>query len=80
MLRDGAQLRPDDFVTFLAAQPDLSPTAWPRYLGIDADLPTTATNKILKRALTAAGTSAEGGVLWARRTRGTAYGQLTVSP
>jgi fatty-acyl-CoA synthase len=80
VLRDGARLRPDDFASFLAAQRDLSPKAWPRYVRINADLPTTATNKILKRALTAAGVSAEGGVLWTRPARGRVYSQLTASP
>ena len=37
------------------------------------DLPATATNKILKRALVAAGISARGGTLWARPARGTSY-------
>ncbi len=73
VLRDGARMGPDDFASFLAAQPDLSPKAWPRYVRINADLPTTATNKILKRALMAAGASAEGGVLWTRPARGTTY-------
>ena len=73
VLRDGARLDPEDFANFLAAQPDLSPKAWPRYVRINADLPTTATNKILKRALMAAGIDAEGGVLWSRPTRGTGY-------
>ncbi|MGZ4562740.1 MAG: acyl-CoA synthetase, partial [Mycobacterium sp.] len=67
------RMGPDDFSSFLAAQPDLSPKAWPRYVRINADLPTTATNKILKRALMAAGVSAEGGVLWTRPARSTAY-------
>lgn len=80
VLRAGARLTPDRFANFLAAQPDLSPKAWPRYVRINADLPTTATNKILKRALIAAGVSAEGGVLWTRPARGTAYSQLTASP
>jgi fatty-acyl-CoA synthase len=40
---------------------------------INDDLPATATNKILKRALIAAGISAQGGVLWAREARGTTY-------
>jgi fatty-acyl-CoA synthase len=73
VLRDGARLRPDDFASFLAAQPDLSPKAWPRYVRINTHLPTTATNKILKRALMTAGASAEGGVLWTRAARGTVY-------
>ncbi|MGZ4578299.1 MAG: fatty-acid--CoA ligase FadD1 [Mycobacterium sp.] len=73
VLRAGTRMGPDDFSSFLVAQPDLSPKAWPRYVRINADLPTTATNKILKRALMAAGVSAEGGVLWTRPARSTAY-------
>ncbi|OCB31763.1 acyl-CoA synthetase [Mycobacterium malmoense] len=75
VLRNGARLTPDGFAKFLAEQPDLSPKAWPRHVRINADLPTTATNKILKRALMAAGVSAEGGVLWTRPARGTTYRQ-----
>ena len=43
------RLTPAGFEAFLAAQPDLSPKAWPRYVRITADLPTTATHKVLKR-------------------------------
>jgi fatty-acyl-CoA synthase len=66
-------LAPADFEKFLAAQPDLSPKAWPRYVRINDDLPATATNKILKRELIAAGVTAQGGVLWTREARGTRY-------
>lgn len=71
--RAGVDLTPDAFGAFLASQPDLSPKAWPRYVRINDQLPATATNKILKRALIAAGVSAQGGVLWARPARGTTY-------
>jgi len=40
---------------------------------INDDLPATATNKILKRELIAAGISAEGGVLLTRAARGSTY-------
>jgi fatty-acyl-CoA synthase len=73
VLRDGMRLEPADFEEFLASQPDLSPKAWPRYVRINDDLPATATNKILKRELIAAGVSAQGGVLWTRAARGTTY-------
>ena len=73
VLRAGFSLEPAEFEKFLAAQPDLSPKAWPRYVRINDDLPATATNKILKRELTAAGVSAAGGVLWTRPARGTTY-------
>lgn len=73
VLRDGTTLRPEDLEKFLASQPDLSPKAWPRYVRINDDLPVTATNKVLKRELIAAGIDAQGGMLWARRPRGTSY-------
>ncbi len=66
-------MEPGDLEKFLAAQPDLSPKAWPRYVRINDDLPATATNKILKRELIKAGVNAEGGVLWTRPARGTTY-------
>ncbi|HTY28398.1 MAG TPA: acyl-CoA synthetase, partial [Mycobacterium sp.] len=70
VLRPGETLTPKDFEEFLAAQPDLSPKAWPRYVRINDDLPYTATNKILKRELAGAGVTAGGGVLWERDARG----------
>jgi fatty-acyl-CoA synthase len=73
VLRDGIALETADFERFLAAQPDLSPKAWPRYVRINDKLPATATNKILKRELIAAGITAQGGVLWTREARGTTY-------
>jgi fatty-acyl-CoA synthase len=73
VIRNGTRLEPTDLEEFLAAQSDLSPKAWPRYVRINGDLPATATNKILKRELIAAGVSAQGGVLWTRPARGTTY-------
>ena len=73
VLRDEIPLEPTDFEKFLAAQPDLAPKAWPRYVRINDDLPATATNKILKRELVAAGVTARDGVLWTREARGTTY-------
>ena len=73
VLRDEIPLEPTDFEKFLTAQPDLSPKAWPRYVRINDDLPATATNKILKRELVAAGVTARDGVLWTREARGTTY-------
>jgi fatty-acyl-CoA synthase len=70
VLSAGATLTPTQFGEFLAAQPDLSPKAWPRYLRINTDLPRTATNKILKRELIKAGPTAGDGVLWERESRG----------
>lgn len=66
VLGDDADLTPEEFGQFLAGQPDLSPKAWPRYVWLTDRLPTTATNKILKRELTARGATPDGGVLWTR--------------
>jgi len=79
VLQDGASLSPVELEEFLAAQPDLSAKAWPRYVRIASDLPSTATNKVLKRELAAQGASAGNGVLWTRAARGTAYApEITV--
>jgi fatty-acyl-CoA synthase len=66
VLGDGADLTPEEFGQFLADQPDLSPKAWPRYVWLTDRLPTTATNKILKRELVVRGTTPGGGALWTR--------------
>jgi fatty-acyl-CoA synthase len=66
VLRDDGDLAPGQFADFLAAQPDLSPKAWPSYVWLTDRLPTTATNKILKREMSARGSAPDGGVLWAR--------------
>ena len=73
VLRDGAELTPAQFGEFLAAQPDLSPRAWPRYVWIADDLPATATNKIVKRELTARGLDVPAGRLWTREGRSADY-------
>ncbi len=73
VLRPGETLAPNEFEEFLAAQADLSPKAWPRYVRINDDLPHTATNKILKRELSAAGVTAGDGVLWERAARDRSY-------
>ena len=68
-----APLTPQELGDFLAAQPDLSPKAWPRYVRIAARLPRTATNKVLKRELAAEGPVPGDGVLWEREPRGRTY-------
>jgi fatty-acyl-CoA synthase len=73
VLDEGGSLTPEEFEKFLAAQPDLSAKAWPRFVRINEELPKTATNKILKRELIHAGVTAAGGVLWERMGRGTTY-------
>jgi fatty-acyl-CoA synthase len=50
-LRDGATFDPDGFAEFLAGQPDLSPKWIPRFVRISDGLPSTATQKVLKRVL-----------------------------
>lgn len=66
VLRDDVELTPAAFSEFLTAQQDLSPKAWPRYVWIADDLPSTATNKILKRELIALGVEPGERVLWKR--------------
>ena len=73
VLAENADLTPEEFGQFLARQPDLSPKAWPRYVWLTDRLPTTATNKILKRELTARGTTPGSGVLWTRNGQSRAY-------
>ncbi len=70
-------LDPAGLEAFLADQPDLGTKAWPRYVRILAALPRTATNKVLKRQLSADGAVADSaagsGTLWVRDARGTTY-------
>jgi fatty-acyl-CoA synthase len=73
VLNDGATLSPTGLAAFLAAQRDLSPKAWPRYVRITETLPTTATHKVLKRELAAQGPTPGAGELWVREPRGTRY-------
>jgi fatty-acyl-CoA synthase len=73
VLVDNAQLTPGEFGEFLAGQSDLSPKAWPRHVWITEGLPSTATNKILKRELSSRGATPEGGLLWTRVGRDSAY-------
>jgi fatty-acyl-CoA synthase len=73
VLKDAEELTPAEFEAFLAEQQDLSPKGWPRFVRINAALPQTATNKILKRELIRAGVTAGGGTLWQRRGRERAY-------
>jgi fatty-acyl-CoA synthase len=66
VLRDDAALSPAELTDFLAAQRDLSPKGWPRYVWLAQDLPSTATNKILKRELIALGTDPTDRTVWKR--------------
>jgi fatty-acyl-CoA synthase len=71
VLRDGAEFDAGEFEKFLSAHEEMISKAWPRYVWITDELPTTATNKILKRELVARGLDVAGGVMWKRD--GTAY-------
>ncbi|MEZ0579368.1 long-chain-fatty-acid--CoA ligase [Nocardioides sp. MH1] len=75
VLRDGAQLAPEELEGFLGEQPDLSPKAWPAYVRLSKELPSTATNKVLKRQLAAEGTQTDDAV-WVRRDRHRDYHPL----
>ncbi|TPG26193.1 fatty-acid--CoA ligase FadD1 [Mycolicibacterium hodleri] len=78
VLRDDAELAPGEFEEFLKAQRDLSPKAWPRYVWVADDLPSTATNKILKRELIGLGVEPAGRVVWKRD--GTSFVVAVSSP
>ena len=71
VLRDGAEFdaRPVRRSSW-PPMTDLSPKAWPRYVWIADELPSTATNKILKRELVARGLQVSGGVMWKRDAAG----------
>jgi fatty-acyl-CoA synthase len=73
VLQDDGSLTPEELTAFLAAQEDLPTKGWPRYVRIAPSLPSTATNKVLKRDLIAQGPTAGDGVLWEREERGTAF-------
>ncbi len=73
VLNDDADLTPAELEAFLSEQQDLSPKAWPQFVRINAALPQTATNKILKRDLITAGVTSGGGALWERRGRERSY-------
>ena len=79
VLRDGVSLTPDEFGDFLGAQPDLSPKAWPRYVWIADDLPVTATNKVIKRHLSAQATAIPRGALWERDPQSRRYRKVAAT-
>ncbi|OBK13669.1 long-chain-fatty-acid--CoA ligase FadD17 [Mycobacterium asiaticum] len=55
VLAPGAEFDVDKFRAFLAEQPDLGPKQWPSYVRVSAQLPRTATFKVLKRQLSVEG-------------------------
>ncbi|WP_183092472.1 fatty-acid--CoA ligase FadD1 [Nocardioides stalactiti] len=79
VLRDGASLTPVELEAFLAAQPDLSPKGWPRVVRIAGALPSTATNKVLKRELVAEGVATTDPI-WIREDRGSQFRERPGNP
>jgi fatty-acyl-CoA synthase len=51
ILRAGASFDPVEFARWLDGQADVGPKWRPRYIRVSSELPSTATNKVLKRAL-----------------------------
>jgi fatty-acyl-CoA synthase len=72
VLREPGSLTPADLETFLDAQEDLSTKGRPRYVRLSEALPSTLTNKVLKRELVRQGLDFED-ECWVRDERGTAY-------
>jgi len=72
VLRPGATFDPDGFAAFLAEQADLSTKAAPRVVRVSEALPTTQTNKVLKRRLQQEVTATDD-PLWQRPGRDLAY-------
>lgn len=73
VLRDGAEFEPREFEKFLDGQSDLGTKMRPRYLRVATELPSTATNKILKRDLVREGIGGAGDPVWERGPRGSSY-------
>ncbi|MDH6243795.1 long-chain-fatty-acid--CoA ligase FadD17 [Mycobacterium sp. OTB74] len=57
LLADGTEFSVDTFTEFLHAQEDLGPKQWPRFVRLATTLPRTETFKVIKRQLSAEGTS-----------------------
>jgi fatty-acyl-CoA synthase len=72
VLNDEPALDPRGFEQFLAEQEDLSPKGWPGFVRLAAELPSTATNKVLKRELIKHGLDFAD-PCWIRQERGRAY-------
>jgi fatty-acyl-CoA synthase len=51
VVREGASLDPAELGTWIDAQADLGPKWRPRYVRVAREVPTTGTNKVLKRDL-----------------------------
>ncbi len=75
-LRDDTTFDPGGFGEFLAAQSDLSPKWIPRFVRISHGLPSTATQKVLKRVLQRERWECDDAVWW-RPEREVAFRRLT---
>ncbi len=75
-LHDGAPFDPRAFGAFLAAQPDLSPKWLPRFVRVTRGLPSTATQKVVKRVLRTEHWECDDPVWW-RPDREPEYRELT---
>jgi fatty-acyl-CoA synthase len=60
----GKEFDPDEFATWLTAQPDLGPKWIPRYVRVSPSLPQTATGKVTKVGLRAEAWACEDTVWW----------------
>jgi fatty-acyl-CoA synthase len=76
LLHDGHEFDVTAFAAFLGAQPDLSPKSLPRYLRITDALPSTATQKVVKRVLRREHWQCDDEVWW-RPGRALEYRRLT---
>jgi fatty-acyl-CoA synthase len=76
-LEPGIEFDPSAFDEFLASQPDLGVKWSPRYVRIAAELPVTATSKILKRSLRAERWESADPTWW-RPERGEPLRRLTI--
>ena len=74
-LRPGRGFDPDDFAAFLDAQADFSPKWTPRFVRVTDGLPSTATQKVLKRVLRHEHWECEDAVWW-RAGRATEFRRL----
>jgi fatty-acyl-CoA synthase len=76
-MRPGRCFDPAEFSGFLGDQPDLG-TKWaPRFVRVVASMPVTATGKITKRGLAAAGWTAPDAVYWRPDAGDTGFQSLT---
>jgi fatty-acyl-CoA synthase len=77
-LRSGSAFDPDAFAAFLGAQGDFSPKWMPRFVRVTSGLPSTATQKVLKRVLRLEHWDCDDPVWW-RPARASHFRQLTAS-